>query len=86
MTYLGRCFHAKGQNDMAVEQFNSVLSEMPVMDKDKMSTLYYLGVTYEEIGDGKNAIDCFKQIYSANVNYLDVAQRMNDYYAKNKKS
>lgn len=86
MTYLGRCFHAKGQNDMAVEQFNSVLSEMPVMDKDKMSTLYYLGITYEDIGEGKSAIDCFKQIYSANVNYRDVAQRMNDYYAKAKKS
>ena len=84
MTYLGRCFHAKGQNDMAVEQFKSVLSEMPVMDKEKMSTLYYLGVTYEDIGEGKNAIDCFKQIYSANVNYLDVAKRMNDYYEKEK--
>ena len=86
MTYLGRCFHAKGQNDMAVEQFNNVLAEMPVMDKDKMSTLYYLGITYEDIGDGKNAIECFKQIYSANVNYLDVAKRMNDYYAKSKNS
>lgn len=84
MTYLGRCFHAKGQNDMAVEQFQKVVAEMPVMDAEKMNTLYYMGITYEDIGDDKAALDCFKQIYSANVNYRDVSTRMNAFYEKQK--
>lgn len=82
MTYLGRCFHAKKQYDMAVEEFNKVLSDMPTMSKEKMNTLYYLGLTYEDIGDREQAVKCFKQIYSANVNYMDVADRMNAYYAE----
>lgn len=86
MTYLGRCFHAKGQNDMAVEQFQKVIAEMPVMDAEKMNTLYYMGITLEAIGDGKAALECFKQIYSANVNYRDVSARMNAYYESQKQA
>ncbi len=82
MTYLGRCFHAKGQNDMAIEEFQKVLDEMPTMSKDKMNTLYHLGLTYEDTGDAEQAVACFKQIYSANVNYMDVAERMNAFYAR----
>lgn len=82
MVYLGRCFHEKGQFDMAVEQFSKAVSEMVAMDKEKMNALYYLGVTYEAMGDAQKAMDCFKQIYSANVNFLDVAERMKKFYAK----
>jgi tetratricopeptide (TPR) repeat protein len=80
--YMGRCFHAKGQLDMAVEQLQKAISEMPVMDKDKMEAVYYLGVTFESVGEVAKALDCFKQIYSANVNYLDVAKRIEAGYAK----
>ena len=69
---------------MAVEQFQKVVAEMPVMDAEKMNTLYYMGITYEDIGDDKAALDCFKQIYSANVNYRDVSTRMNAFYEKQK--
>ena len=65
IVYLGRCFHEKGQNDMAIEQFDKALSEMPVMDKEKMNTLYYLGITYDNLNQAEKAQDCFKQIYTA---------------------
>ena len=64
IVYLGRCFAEKKQYDMAVEQYDKAISEMPVMDKEKQ------------------AMECFKQIYSTNVNYLDVAKRMDAYYAR----
>ena len=82
IVYLGRCFAAKKQYDMAVEQYEKAIADMPVMDKDKMNALYHLGATYEEMDAGDKAMDCFKQIYSTNVNYLDVAKRMDAYYAK----
>lgn len=84
IVYLGRCFHAKSQDDMAIEQFEKALSEMPVMDKVKMNTLYYMGITLESVGKLEEAMGCFKQIYSADITYLDVAERMNKYYEMKK--
>jgi tetratricopeptide (TPR) repeat protein len=82
IVYLGRCFHSKQQFDMAVEQFNKAIEGMLVMDKGKMNALYHLGITYEDMNEADKAIACFKQIYQANVNYLDIAQRMEKYYQK----
>lgn len=82
IVYLGRCFAEKKQYDMAVEQYDKAISEMPVMDKDKMNAIYFLGVTCEAMGNDERAMDCFKQIYATNVNYRDVAKRMDAYYAR----
>lgn len=81
IVYLGRCFAAKRQFDMSIEQFMHALEDMPTMTADKMATLYYLGCTYETMGKGKDAVDCFKQIYSVDIKYLDVEKKINDYYA-----
>ena len=85
MVYMGRCFAAKERYDMAIEQFESALSEMKYMDKDKMKALYYEGTTYETMGEAEKALECFKQIYAVNVGYMDVAARINAYYDKQKK-
>ena len=86
IVYIGRCFHAKSQLDMAVEQFTKAIGEMLIMDKEKMEALYYLGVTFETMGEDAKALDCFKQIYSANVNFLDVAKRIEAGYAKQRQA
>ena len=80
--YIGMCFAKKGQTDMAVEQFEGAIAEMPVMDKEKLNALYQLGVLCDEIGNAEKALDCFKQIYQTDINYLDVAERMQKYYDK----
>ena len=82
IVYLGRCFHEKAQYDIAAEQFERALKEMLVMDKEKMHALYSLGLTCEALGKVEKAIDCFKQIYQANINYLDVAKRLEKFYKK----
>lgn len=84
IVYLGRCFHAKGQLDMAIEQFEKAIGEMHTMDKAKMGALYYQGITYEDSGSDDKALECFKQIYQANVNYMDVAERIQKFYDKKK--
>lgn len=84
MIYMGRCFAAKERYDMAIEQFEGALSEMKYMDKDKMKALYYEGTTYEAMGEHDKALECFKQIYAVNVGYLDVADRINAYYDRQK--
>lgn len=82
IVYLGRCFHEKGQYDMAVEQYTRALQDMLTMSEQKLDTLYYLGLTYEAMGRGKEALDCFKQIYSADITYRDVKDRVSVDYSK----
>ena len=82
IAYLGRCFAAKEQYDMAVEQFEKALKDMPTLDELKMETLYHLGVTYELIGESEKALSCFKDIYAVNVSYEDVGKRIDAFYAK----
>lgn len=77
---MGRCFHAKHQYDLAVEQFEKALETMPSMDKTKMDTIYYLGLTYEDMNKPEKAIECFKQIYSADARYRDVGERVQRFY------
>ena len=84
IVYLGRCFAAKNQFDMAIEQFNRALEDMPTMNQDKMFTLYHLGCTYDGMGKKKEALDCFKQIYAVDIKYMDVAERINRFYEESK--
>lgn len=80
LVYLGRCFHEKGQFDLAVDQFTSAVKAMAGMNKEKMDALYHLGSTYEAMGNKDQASECFKQIYQANINFRDVAQKMENLY------
>ncbi len=80
--YLGQCFSAKGQYDMAIEQFTKAIGEMVMMDNQKMEALYHLGSTYDLLGKKAEALECFKSIYQANVKYRDVAERINKSYTK----
>jgi len=82
IVYLGRCFQKKGQLDMAVEQYQKALTDMLTMSEAKLDTLYYLGQAYETMGNKKDALDCFKQIYSADITYRDVKERVAANYAK----
>lgn len=86
MVYLGRCFLIKEHYDMAIEQFTTALAEMLVMDKAKKEALYYLAKTYEATANPEKALENYKEIYQADVNYLDVGQKVQDYYNSKKKS
>jgi tetratricopeptide (TPR) repeat protein len=79
--FLGRCFHIKKHYDMGVEQFTDALKEMLVMDNEKMEALYYFGNLYEDMGNADEALKCYKEIYSSNVNYRDVKERIDKFYS-----
>ena len=82
LVYLGRCFFAKKQYDMAIEQFNTANEGMIGMNKEKMDALYHLGLTYEAMENAEKASECFKQIYQANISFRDVAERIENLYKK----
>ncbi len=83
LVYLGKCFAAKGMAELAFERFKAGLEASgPRMDATKKEILYNLGVTCEQMSRREEAMNYFKEIYSADVNYLDVAKRMEAYYKK----
>jgi len=78
--YIGLCFKAKQQYDMAVDQLQRAVSEMPVMDDTKKTVVYELGLLYEVMGRKDEAMECFKQIYQLDIGYRDVAAKVEQGY------
>ncbi len=78
--YLARCFEQKGQFDIAAEQLEKAASELSILDNTKKDILYELGVVYDQMGERMKAVELWKQIYSVDISYRDVAERIEKSY------
>lgn len=79
---LGKAYLVKGFHDLAAEQLNTAKSEIPGMTDQKKDVLYQLGSAYEQQGDMAQAMVEFKSLYSADISYLDVADKIDAFYSK----
>lgn len=79
---LGRCFKAKKLFDLAVAQLNTAKNELTAMDDTKKEVIYELGACYESMGKPEAAIEEFKVIYSEDIGFRDVADKINAFYSK----
>jgi tetratricopeptide (TPR) repeat protein len=80
--YLARCFGEKGQFDIASEQLEKAVSELMIMDDTKKDVLYELGTVNERMGRTEKAIEFYKEIYSADISFRDVAKKIEGFYKK----
>ena len=80
--YLAICFREKGQPDIAFEQLQKAASELTLMDETKKDVVYEMGVLAEQMGRKDEAIAFFKEIYSVDIKYRDIAQRIESSYKK----
>jgi len=80
LAYLGQCFSKRGMNDMAARTLQNALDKKEVMDNEKMDLYYQLGCVLEKIGKKEESIEQFKQIYERDIDYRDVADRVDAYY------
>jgi tetratricopeptide (TPR) repeat protein len=78
--YLARAFREKGQFDIALEQLETACGEVAVMDGTKKEILYELGSLCETMGNGERAVKFFKEIYSVDIGYRDVAEKVEETY------
>lgn len=78
---LGKAYLQKGFHDLAAEQLNTAKSEIPGMTDQKKDVLYQLGTAYEQQGDMDKAMAEFKALYSADISYCDVSQKIDDFYS-----
>ena len=74
--YLAMCFLAKGQTDMAVMQLETARDAIPTMDDLKKQVVYRLGLCAEQSGDLEKAYRYYKDVYSTDVGFEDLSERM----------
>ena len=73
---LGRCFMRKNQLDLAIEQLNLAHNRHPQLDDKGKDILYLLAQAHEVSGGAQEALKLYKRIYSADINFRDVAQKV----------
>jgi len=74
--YLAMCFLMKGQTDMAVMQLETARDAIPTMDDLKKKVVYQLGRCAEDAGDLEKAYQYYKDVYSTDVGFEDLSERM----------
>ena len=74
--YLAMCFLMKGQTDMAVMQLETARDQIPMMDDLKKKVVYQLGLCAESQGDLEKAYQYYKDVYSTDVGFADLSDRM----------
>jgi tetratricopeptide (TPR) repeat protein len=79
---LGRAFKQKRLFDLAVAQLTTAKNELSTMDDTKKEIIYELGLCYELMGKPDAAIEEFKAIYSEDIGFRDVAEKINAFYSK----
>lgn len=78
---MGKALKARKMFDLAVQQFQTAKSEVPTMDDLKKDIIYQLAECYEAMGKTDEAITEYKLIYSDDIGFRDVADKINAFYS-----
>ena len=79
---LAICFMEKKMPAIAVNG-TSVRWKHPDLDEEALMALQYdLGVAYEQAGDSRNALERFTEVYSQNIDFRDVADKIRELQQK----
>ena len=79
---LAICFMEKKMPAIAVKWYMRAL-ETPGLDEEAAMALQYdLGLAYEQAGDSRNALERFTEVYSQNIDFRDVADKIRELQQK----
>ncbi len=81
ITGMGKALKARKMFDLAVAQFQIAKAEIPGMDDLKKDVIYQLAECYEAMGKPDEAINEYKIIYSDDIGFRDVADKINAFYS-----
>ena len=75
-TWLAQCFLEKGLPEVAVRWYEKAL-KLPSLDQETRTALHYeLASSLESAGNNPAALSNFLEVYSSNIDYRDVAERI----------
>jgi tetratricopeptide (TPR) repeat protein len=75
-TWLAHCFLEKGVPEASVKWYEKALKVPAIDEESKLAVYYELGAAYEAAGNKKAALQNFNEVYSSNIDYRDVADRI----------
>ena len=79
---LAICFMEKKMPAIAVKWYLRAL-ETPGLDEEALMALQYdLGIAYEQAGNPRNALERFTEVYSQNIDFRDVADKIRELQQK----
>ena len=81
ITGMGKSLKQRKMFDLAVAQFQIAKAETPAMDDAKKDIIYQLAECYESMGKTDEAINEYKIIYSDDIGFRDVADKINAFYS-----
>jgi tetratricopeptide (TPR) repeat protein len=75
-TWLAQCLVDKGVPQAAVRWYEKALKVPEADEESKLAVYYDLGNAYEMAGNRQKAQETFLEVYSLNIDYRDVADRI----------
>ena len=75
-TWLAQCFLEKGVPEAAVRWYEKALNVNGIDGETRVALNYELGGAFEAAGDKPSALKHFTSVYSNNIDYRDVAERI----------
>ena len=75
-TWLAQCLVDKGVPQAAVRWYEKALKVNGINEDSRLAVYYDLGNAYEMAGNQKKAYETFMEVYSSNIDYRDVADRI----------
>ena len=75
-TLLASCFLEKGVPQAAVKWYEKALKSPGLDDDSLLAIQYELAAAHEAGGDRQKALQHFMTVYSSNIDYRDVAERI----------
>jgi len=73
---LGDCFFRKKMYDLAAKQLREALEAASGAGSRELEIHYTLGLVHEAMGDRKAALDSFSRVYERDIQYRDVAGKI----------
>ncbi len=75
-TLLAVSFIDKGMPQIAAKWYLRALETPNLEEESTLAVLYDLGSAYEQAGDTRSALEKFSEVYSQNIDYRDVAEKI----------
>jgi tetratricopeptide (TPR) repeat protein len=79
---LGHCFAEKGMPQAAVTWFKKGLDAPGRTAEETKALKYELGAAYEQMGELKNAVTAFTDVYGVDIGYRDIGARLESLQAQ----
>lgn len=73
---LGQCFLEQGEPAVAIRTLERGLALATPVEDDLLGVYYWLGQAHESVGDSDSAREFYEKIFSLDINFKDVTERL----------